>query len=260
MAEVKAHRPGGFCWTELGTLDAASAKRFYRELFGWSVVDVPIGPEAVYTMLQKNGKDVAALYQLGKPQVALGVPAHWLSYVAVANVDESAARARELGATLRSDPFDVMEAGRMAVLLDPAGAALALWQAGKHIGSALVNEPGSLCWSELWTTNTDIAGGFYAALLDWQLEPADMGGSPHTVFRSGDVRVAGMTALASEGGKRPPHWLTFFAVEACDDTARRAKDMGGQIALPPADIPKVGRFAVLSDREGATFGVIQLAR
>src|SRR5882672_10585632 len=118
MTEVKAHRPNGFCWTELGTLDAASAKGFYGELFGWTPVDVPIGPDAVYTMLQKNGKDVAALYQLAKAQISLGVPAHWLSYVAVANVDEAAKRAKELGATLRTDPFDVMQAGRMAVLLD----------------------------------------------------------------------------------------------------------------------------------------------
>jgi predicted enzyme related to lactoylglutathione lyase len=259
MAEVKAHRPGGFCWIELGTPNAASAKRFYCELFGWTPVDVPIGPDAVYTMLQKNGKDVGALYQLGKAQLTLGVPAHWLSYVAVASVNEAAKRAKELGATLRSDPFDVMQAGRMAVLLDPAGAALALWQPGKHIGSALVNEPGSVGWTHLWTTNTDAALSFYAALFDWTRELGDTGGSPYTVFRSGDARVGGMTALATESDQTPARWLTYFAVESCDGTAHRANEIGGQIVVPPADVPTIGRFAALCDREGAAFGVIELS-
>jgi predicted enzyme related to lactoylglutathione lyase len=258
MAEVKTHQPGRFCWTELGTRDAASAKGFYSELFGWTPVDVPIGPDAVYTILQKSGKDVAALYQLAKAQLSHGVRAHWLSYVAVDKVDEAAKKAKELGATLRSEPFDVMQAGRMAVLLDPAGAALALWQAGKHIGSSLVDEPGSICWTELWTANTGAAGTFYASLFDWRRETTDIGSSPYTVFRSGESRVAGMTALAN-GAEQLPHWLTYFAVDNCDDTARRSKELGGQIAIPPTDIPTVGRFAVVSDREGATFGVLQLA-
>jgi len=259
MAEVKAHQPGRFCWTELGTRDAASAKKFYGELFGWTPIDVPIGPDAVYTMLQKNGKDVAALYQLAKAQLSHGVPAHWLSYVAVDKVDEAAKKAKELGATMRSEPFDVMQAGRMAVLLDPTGAALALWQAGKHIGSALAGESGSTCWTELWTANTGAAGTFYAALFDWQRDTTDMGGSPYTVFRSGEARVGGMTSLPSKGAEQLPHWLNYLAVDNCDDTARRAKELGGQMAIVPTDIPTVGRFAVLSDREGATFGVLQIA-
>jgi predicted enzyme related to lactoylglutathione lyase len=255
MAEVKRHQPGTFCWTELGTRDASSAKSFYGELFGWTPVDVPIGPDAVYTMLQKNGKDVAALYQLAKAQLSHGVPSHWLAYVAVARVDEVAERAKALGASVRSDPFDVMQAGRMSVLLDPQGAALALWQAGKHIGSALVNEPGAVCWTELETTDTGAARDFYGSLFDWQSDTAGAGGEPYTVFRSGDVGVGGMAAQA-DGAL--PNWLTYFAVDSCDEAAARAERMGGKIVVPATDIPSIGRFAILNDREGAAFGVIRL--
>jgi predicted enzyme related to lactoylglutathione lyase len=158
---------------------------------------------------------------------------------------------------MRSDPFDVMEAGRMAVLLDPAGAALALWQAGKHIGSALVNEPGAVCWTELLTTNRGAAAAFYSALFGWQPEATAMGGTTYTVFRAGEVRVAGMTDLPPAEGPNLPHWLTYFAVESCDDTARRAKEMGARIVVPPSDIPSIGRFSVLTDRESAAFGVVE---
>jgi predicted enzyme related to lactoylglutathione lyase len=255
MPEVKSHQTGTFCWTELGTRDASSAKSFYGELFGWTPVDVPIGPDAVYTMLQKNGKDVAALYQLAKAQLSHGVPSHWLAYVAVAKVDEVANKAKALGATLRSDPFDVMQAGRMSVLLDPQGAALALWQAGKHIGSSLVNEPGTVCWTELVTTDTENARRFYTALFDWQSETTETGGERYTMFQSGEAAVGGMAAPA-DGPL--PNWLTYFAVESCDETAKRAQAMGGKLVVPPTDIPNIGRFAILDDREGASFGVIRL--
>jgi predicted enzyme related to lactoylglutathione lyase len=254
MAEVKCHQPGTFCWTELGTRDASSAKTFYGELLGWTPVDVPIGPDAVYTMLQKNGKDVAALYQLAKTQLSHGVPSHWLAYVAVATVDEVAAKAKALGATLRSDPFDVMQAGRMSVLLDPQGAALALWQAGKHIGSSLVNEPGTVCWTELETTDTRAARSFYTALFDWQSDSTDTNDEPYTTFLSGDVSVGGM---AAESDAAQPNWLTYFSVDSCDETAERAAAMGGKIIVAPTDIPSIGRFAILHDREGAAFGVIR---
>ncbi|MEO5929566.1 MAG: VOC family protein, partial [Candidatus Kapaibacterium sp.] len=68
MAIVNDHAPGTFCWWELGTTDQNAAKQFYGELFGWNSVDTPMGPDAVYTMLQRDGQNVGALYQLGAQQ------------------------------------------------------------------------------------------------------------------------------------------------------------------------------------------------
>src|SRR5262245_45265994 len=100
MPEITQYSPGNFCWFELGTSDAAAAKKFYNGLFGWTANDVPAGPDMIYTMLQAGGKDVGALYQLTEQHKSQGVPPHWMTYISVANVDESAARAKELGATL----------------------------------------------------------------------------------------------------------------------------------------------------------------
>jgi uncharacterized protein len=158
MVEKTKYEPGTFCWVELATKDSAAAKRFYTSLFGWEVDDMPIPDGGTYTMLKKNGKQVGALYQLGPQQQ--GVPPHWNSYVSVASADASAAKAKSLGATVMVEPFDVLDAGRMAVVSDPAGAVVSLWEPRRHIGAQLVNEPGSSCWNELYTTDPRKAADF----------------------------------------------------------------------------------------------------
>ena len=150
MVEKTKHDPGTFCWVELATSDGAAAKKFYTSLFGWEIDDVP-GGGGVYSLLKKKGKDAAALYELGPQQK--GVPPHWNSYVSVASADDAATKAKRLGGTVIMEPFDVMEHGRMAVVQDPAGAAFSLWQPKSHIGAQVVNEPGSLYWAELDTTD-----------------------------------------------------------------------------------------------------------
>ena len=146
MQESIEYKPGTFCWVELGTTDGEAAKKFYTQLFDWDFTDNPVGPGGVYTILKQNGKDVGALYQMPSEMTSNGVPPHWMSYISVANADESAAKAKSLGATLMKEPFDVYTMGRMAVIQDPTGAMFALWQPGTHQGAGIVNTPNSLCW------------------------------------------------------------------------------------------------------------------
>ena len=117
MPVMETYAPGTFCWADLGTPDAAAAKRFYTALFGWSADDRPIGPDASYTMLTVDGRAVAALYAL-EPAHS-GAPPHWLSYISVASASDLAKRAKELGAAVLMDPFDVLDVGRMALVQDP---------------------------------------------------------------------------------------------------------------------------------------------
>ena len=167
MQETPNYAPGTFCWVELGTTDSEAAKKFYTELFGWTPDDKPVGPGMVYTMLNLDGKNAGALYQLDPERIAQGTPPHWLSYVLVTSADESAAKAKELGATLLAGPFDVMTVGRMAVVQDPTGAVFALWQPKDHLGAGVVNVPNSFCWNELMTTDTAKDGDFYSGLFGW---------------------------------------------------------------------------------------------
>jgi predicted enzyme related to lactoylglutathione lyase len=256
--EAVAYKPGTFCWVELGTTDGEAAKKFYTELFGWSFNDSPVGPGMVYTMLKLDGKDVGALYQMPPEMTANGVPPNWLSYASVTSADESAAKAKELGATLMKEPFDVMTVGRMAVVQDPTGAVFALWQAGTHKGAGVVNAPNSLCWNELSTPDTTKAGDFYTGLFGWGKNVQQMGPMTYTSFMNGDRPAGGMYTPTPDMGEVPPHWLVYFAVDDTDAMAEKAGELGGKIILPPADIPGTGRFAVVQDPQGAVFGIIKL--
>src|ERR1700730_3102798 len=166
--EINNAKPGNFCWFELATSDQAAAKKFYGALFGWTANDVPMGPDSFYTMFQLRGKNVGAAYTQDSDQTQQGVPPHWGTYVAVANVDETIAKAKTLGGTVIVGPMDVAEHGRMAVLRDPTGAAISLWQANQHHGVGLWGKEGAFCWSELMTRDTTAATKFYAALFGWK--------------------------------------------------------------------------------------------
>lgn len=256
MAEMKEYTPGTFCWVDLGTTDAAAAKKFYAGLFGWELVDMPAGPDMVYTMAYVNGKDVAALYQMGPNEQ--GMPPHWNSYISVANVDEVAAKAKALGGTVLGEPFDVMTAGRMAMIQDPTGAVVAAWQPGEHAGAKLVNEPGAFSWNELATTDTQKAGDFYTGLFGWTTQVQDMGNFLYTTFMNGDRMNGGMMQITKEWGDVPPHWMVYFAVADCDASANTATSLGGKLLVQPTDIPQVGRFAMIQDPQGAVFAIIKM--
>jgi len=258
MQETTKYEPGTFCWVELATTDAEAGKKFYTELFGWGFTDNPIGPGIVYTMLNLDGKDVGALYQLNEAMAPPGTPPHWLSYVSVESADKSAEEVKELGGTLLKEPFDVFDVGRMAVVQDPTGAAFALWQPRKHKGAAVVNVPNSFCWNELSTKDTKKAGEFYSGLFGWDRKVQQMGEMAYTSFMNGERPAGGMYEPSPEMGNIPPHWLVYFAVDDCDAKTKKAVELGAKTLAPPADIPDTGRFAIIQDPQGAAFGIIKL--
>ena len=258
MTTTAQHAIGTFCWPELASTDQAGAKTFYAGLFGWTPNDAPMGDGNVYTIFKKDDRDAAALYQMGKEQASM--PPHWGSYVAVASADEAAALATKLGARVAMAPFDVMESGRMAVIQDPQGGFVAVWQARQHPGIGVVDEPGALCWTELMTNDIAAAGKFYSALFGWTTETKRMGPQPYTVFKRDGRSKAGMIAITREMGPLPPHWLSYFAVRDTDAMVAKAIMLRGSVVAQPMDIPDVGRFAVLHDPQGAAFAILGEAR
>jgi predicted enzyme related to lactoylglutathione lyase len=250
---------GEFSWVDLATTDPAAAKSFYGSLFGWQSEDMPAGPGMTYTMSRLKGQYVAALYALDKERQSQGVPPHWLPYINVRNADAIAKKASQGGGKVLNGPFDVLDVGRMAPLLDPTGAPFAIWQAKKHIGAGIINEPGAMCWHELMTPDVDVAGRFYSTTFDWTAEPMDMGpDGTYTIFKAGTTQIGGMMARPPQMKDVPPNWLTYFAVTDCDGTVKKVGELGGSVLRPPTDIPNVGRFAVCRDGEGAVFAVIKL--
>jgi uncharacterized protein len=258
MQETAQYAPGTFCWVELATSDGEAAKKFYTELFGWTFTDNEMGPGMVYTMLQLDGKPAAALYGMPPEMREQGIPPNWLSYVSVANTDDATAKAAEFGASILKEPFDVYDFGRMAVIQDPTGAVFALWQPGTHPGAAIYNVPGSFCWNELGTNDTAKAGDFYASLFSWGKDTQNFGPMEYTMFANGERPAGGMFKITPEMGSIPPNWLVYFAVADCDAATNKATELGGSVMKPPDDIPGIGRFAILTDPQGAAFAVIKL--
>src|SRR5689334_19782308 len=192
MPDRTHHAPGTPSWVDLQTSDPAGAKPFYAALFGWNYNDLPVGhgpdgEDAFYSMATKNGKEVAAIAPLPMP----GVPPHWNTYVTVADVDKSAAQVSGAGGSLMGEPFDVMDAGRMAVVADPAGAMFCMWQVKNSIGAQLVNEHGTLSWNELMTPDVAAVAPFYAKLFGWKAATAGAPGMEYTEFKLGDRSIGG---------------------------------------------------------------------
>ncbi|RMG93902.1 MAG: VOC family protein [Chloroflexi bacterium] len=254
MGEVTKYPHGTFSWIDIITTDPEAGKAFYSQLFGWTYEDLPAGEGAVYTMFRKNGLDVAALS--GMPPGQEQMPPHWNSYVTVDNVDEAAAKASNLGGNVVMPPFDVLEAGRMAVVQDPTGAFFMLWQAKNHIGARLVNEPGSLVWNELWTHDVDKAAQFYSGLFGWEVRKSTE--PEYIMFANGERMAAGLLQIQPDWGNVPPHWSIYIAVDDCDAVAAKAVELGGKMINPPSDIPGTGRFALLQDPQGAMFNIIRM--
>lgn len=162
MGERTHYAPGTFCWVGLATSDPAAAEQFYTSLFGWEAEELSAGEAGTYTMLRRTAHDVAILYRQQPEARAAGAPPHWTSYISVEDADATAARAAELGGTaVFREPFDVLDAGRVAAISDPTGAIVSLWQPRSRIGATLVNDVGALCWNELATTDVEQATAFF---------------------------------------------------------------------------------------------------
>ncbi len=252
MGERSSYTPGTFCWTELTTTDQAGAKAFYGDLLGWEADDRPVGDgDYVYSMMQRDGKPVAAIATQPDQQRETGVPPTWNSYISVESADATAERAKELGATVHAPPFDVMDVGRMAVIQDPQGAHFELWEPKAHFGAALVNAPGALVWNELGTTDLDAAGAFYSGLFGWTVAPFEGSPEPYLSIKNGDVNAGGMRA-ATPGA--PPFWLAYFGVEDLDAALAKVSELGGAVHAGPIDI-QVAKIAVVADPQGAVFAL-----
>ncbi len=258
MAHIDLHPPGSFCWIELATTDQDTATRFYPSLFGWIVNDTPMGPGETYSLFQIDGRDVAAAYSMRAGQLSQGVPPHWLLYVSVADADVAVERAQQLGGTALMPAFDVMDYGRMAVLQDPAGAALAVWQPRTNIGIGVTGTDGTLCWADLSTPDRERVEPFYAGLFGWTFGKEDEDPS-HAYWHimNGEAFIGGMTPPAHRGPHTPPHWLAYFAVADCDATAAKGRELGATVFLPPTTFEDVGRMAVLANPQGAVFAIFK---
>ena len=241
-----ATRIGKFVWHEQVSDDPGQAQSFYTQLFGWGTEVFKPG-EMDYTMISSGDSTHGGFSKAmeGAP------PPHWLSHVAVENVDETIEKAKSAGGKVAAGPFDMEDVGRMAILVDPQGAYISAYQShGDGSGAA-----GVFVWDELGTTDADGAQRFYESVFGWATKDMgeDFGG--YRIFQSGEEQVAGL--MKNPDASIPAMWTPYVGVEDTDATCKKATELGAEVIVEPMDVPTVGRFAILKDPQGAVFGIIK---
>ncbi|MET8679784.1 VOC family protein [Streptomyces sp. NPDC004647] len=249
--------PGSPCWLDLGAPDVAAAAAFYGPVLGWEFQSY--GPDAGgFGVFRLNGKIVGAVGRLTEE----GARSAWMIYFNTPDADSTAQAVERSGGTVRVVPMDADGEGRMAQFSDPLGGQFAVWQPGRSKGLDAVDEPGTLCWTELYTTDAAAAKEFYGGLFGWQTQdmPLPGGGGTYSLITPsglGEERMQGGVMqlpaeyLALTGGR--PYWHPVFAVADCDGTVAKVTGNGGSVQMGPEDAEGVGRLAVCLDPSGADF-------
>ncbi len=233
MGKRTSYEPGTFCWVDVATTDRTGAKAFYGALFGWEADDVPGGQGTTYARARLGGEQVAGIYELPPPR--------WTSYVCVEDADATVARARALGGTVEAEPFDV-GGGRRTEITDPAGAVVAIWEPGDHIGAGRVNELGCLCWNELTVPDFAAVERFYADLFEWHVVRVPMReGAPEiaTIANRAGRRIGNMRGVPD----RPAAWTPYTLLRGrAVRGGRGAGDRAGRPDPVRPDRYPVGEF------------------
>jgi hypothetical protein len=250
-ATVAIGQPG---WVDLGSSDPTAARAFYAGVFGWEAMVSDDPAYGGYAMFALGGKEVAGAGPLMSEQQ----PTAWTVYVLVDDADATAAKVEAAGGTVLAEPFDVMDAGRMAIVADPSGGVLGLWQPSTHKGFGLKGAAGSYCWAELNSKDLAKDCAFYASVFGWDPARTAVPDMEYTEFKLNGESIAGAMPMPAEMPPgTPSHWLVYFAVDDVDATVARLTSLGGGVHHPPDDIPEVGRFAVAHDPQGGVFALLQ---
>ncbi len=244
---------GAPCWTDLFTSDTERSRAFYGETFGWTAED-PSEEFGGYFNFSKDGVQVAGgMRNDGEG----GAPDHWTVYLAVENAEGTVAAAAAQGGAVIVPAMPVMDLGSMAVVTDPGGDAIGIWQPGLHKGFGIFGEAGTPSWFELHTRNYDASVQFYREVFKWDARPmSDAPEFRYTTLNDGDVQLAGVMDASVFPAGAPTGWSIYFGTEDTDKSLARIVDLGGKIVLPAEDTP-YGRLAQAADPTGSLFKLVQ---
>jgi predicted enzyme related to lactoylglutathione lyase len=266
------------CWVDSSQPDPDAAVAFYSGLFGWECENVmPPDLPMKYYLARVDGGTVGAIGSIPE-----GAPdnAQWNTYIWADDVDAVVPAVVAASGAVLAEPFDVMEAGRMAVFADSEGAAFCVWQPGKNRGAEVVNEHGAVNFNTLSTRQIDVARDFYGSVFGWKT--LDLGGdglmwtldgygdhleaTVNPGMREGMAQmgapagfedvVAAVDLIAADDATTHANWGVTFAVNNADEAAALATQLGGTIITPPTDLPWV-RSTVIADPQGAVFTASQ---
>jgi predicted enzyme related to lactoylglutathione lyase len=243
-------------WIDLSSSDAAASREFYSKLFGWDIEVNPDPQYGGYGMAKLGGRDVAGI----GPKQSEQAPTAWSLYIGTTDAEELARKVQAAGGNVIAPPFDVGDQGRMAVFQDPTGAFISAWQP-RAMGAFQTERPNTFGWAELNSRGVDKAIPFYREVFGWTAKQSDMGEgqAPYTEFQHGGQSIlGGMEMNPMVPAEVPSYWMVYFTVDDVDRAFKQATELGATEMLAPQDFPG-GRFAILSDPQGAMFGVLKMA-
>jgi uncharacterized protein len=257
MEAAMATPNGRFVWYELMTTDRAAARAFYSQVVGWHPIDAQM-PGMDYWMFAAGEQPVAGLMDLPEDARKMGTPPSWIGYVAVEDVDATAAQATANGGRVYVPPTDIPNVGRFAIVADPQGAALALFKSAnpEQDQPPPMDAQGRVGWHELHAADYASAFDFYAKLFGWRKYDAmDMGEMGiYQIFGTADTTLGGM--MTKSPMEPVPHWNYYFNVGNIDEAAERVKSAGGQVVFGPDPVPG-GAFILMGvDPQGAAFALL----
>lgn len=246
---------GRLIWADLTTPDCAAAKNFYAALLHWDLLEVP-SPMGLYVVGQRDGKDLAGMMQQNPMQA--GMPPMWQIYLSSENLETTLDRIVRFGGSLLVPPMSIPD-GRIAIAMDPTGAGFCLMEGPEQGGFELRGVPGSVCWAEVLTRDTEKAIAFYSDVFGWEAttEPSESAGSYTTFSHMGQPMVGLMPMPGAVPDGAPAFWQVYFMVDDIDDTAALAKDLGGELLVPKMQVGNEMWFATLQDPQGAGFSIMQ---
>jgi len=255
MAEAKTAVAKEPTWVDLSTSDAAAARDFYSKVFGWNIEVNPDPQYGGYGMAKVGGKQVAGI----GPKMSAEAPTAWSVYIATDDADSLAKKVQAAGGKVVAPPFDVGDQGRMAALQDPSGAVISVWQARAMRTPMPVGEVNTFGWAELNSRGVDKAIPFYQEVFGWTPKTNEMGpdAPPYTEFQlQGESIAGGQEMNKMVPAQVPSYWLVYFEVGDVDTSFKTATQAGAREMVAPMDFPG-GRFAILSDPQGAAFGLLK---
>ncbi len=250
---TKKIETGRFSWHELLSRDPEGAEGFYGELLGWKFGTMAMGDAGDYRLVQLGEVPIGGITAPPSPVV----PARGVGYVDVEDVDATAKKVTKLGGAALMDAFDVPGVGRIQPVRDPQGGVLMLFRSADEPQPGPTGH-GAWHWAELWTSDPSAAAEFYAKAFGYERETRQMPGGTYVVLKSNGASRAGI--MKAPAPQMPVHWAYYVAVDDVDATLARAAKLGGKLEGDAMDVPGVGRFGFVVDREGARLGLITPAR
>jgi len=253
MTEQTLTRIGRFVWHDMMTTDLERSREFHSALLGWTTEELPLAEGETYPMIKAGAAGIGGYEPLDPKQ---GIPSHWIGYVTVEDLEAAVSRAKSAGGQVAVPPTDIPGTGRFAVLVHPGGSIIAAFLPRRLEDCVPEGDPvpGRFCWNQIMTRDPAAAGAFYRKVFGWEVEEQDVGGNRYWLFRRDGTPAAGMMATPGPE-KHPDFWLPYVEVDDVDACAARAKELGGQVMVPPSDIPGLARFAVTADPTGAILAV-----